>query len=530
MFLERTTQFLERAGLLTIAVILSPSAALADTGDDDSDDLDPLAGRTVEQLDALMRDFDEVVETVVFYASLASVLVILLALALALRLKHWAAYIGLTIACLVWFAFFEQRAAGLPWIGVEIGQNGLVLSGFVLASLHALLAGASISPGKPLARLRPYLFALSALFWVVLAIAWPPTSFQTPLAFYGVALIACFSHLAAVPSFQRKQGPTVRVERVGLAFVTIAALAALGAALFGEIDEDFDLIFLARLALVAVVAFFVLFFARHVLTILRDRDARIMASLEDARRDAEKSRALLEAEQKYSRARDAARRHTMRLATASHDVRQPIASLRTTLGAVAKDQPQDVRDQLDAAFDYLDQLAQSYMDTGEADNAPSRPDDPSAPGDEIVSSDVICATIDRMFRAEAEAKGLKFEVEAQSRSLRIPPLAVNRVLCNFLANAIAHTDSGTVCLSATDENESFRFSVFNTAQMPDGPQAEALFDPHVKGARSTGAGLGLSIVETLLATDDLRVTWSSPPGEGTTFSLIVSGSRVGGAA
>ncbi len=528
MCFGRTTNFLKNAsvrGAIALAGLSgSVLRAVADAGDDDLDDYDALPGRTSEQIDALIFNFDEVVETIAFYASLMSVLLILLALSLSLRLKSWAAYVLLTIASIVWFAFFEQYVTAQFWIGLNVGLNALVVAGFALTSLHFLLAGASISQGRQLSWMRPVLFLAAGLIWIVPVMNWADLGGKPQTLFYGIAILAGLSHAAVIPNYVTIKSPSARVKRNGLAFAFTIALAGIAVLVFGELEEEFDIVFIARIAILAVVGFFALFFIRHVLSILRERDATIRQSLEDARRDAEKTHALLEAEKKYTRAKEAARMHTMRLATASHDIRQPIASLRTTMAAVAKDEKPEVRDQLKAAFDYLDELAKSYLDIGEAENAPDSP--ANANGEEIVSSEIICATLDKMFRKEAEAKNLAFKVETHDANLRIQPLVVTRILSNLLSNAIKHTDEGKVELRAEPEQDGFRFSVFNSANMPGGAETETLFDPFVKGQKSSGTGLGLSIVENLANSGGLRTSWSSLPGEGTTFSLLVPNKHI----
>ncbi len=527
MCFDRTTVFLKRAGMRGAFALASLGGlalgAAAEIGDDDGGDYDPLPGRTREQIEGLIFNFDEVVESIALYASLMSVLLILLALSLSLRLNRWAAYVALTIASIVWFAFFEQHVTSLFWIGLSISLTVLVITGFGLASLHFLLSGASIIKTRPLGWMRSVLFFAAGLIWLVLAMNWANRVGQPQVLFYGIAVLACLSHTAAIPSFVTLKRPAAPATRNGMLFALTLVLAGISVLVFGELGEDFDIVFTTRIAILAVVGFFTLFFIRHVLSILRERDATIQQSLKDARKDAEKTRALLEAEKNYARAKEAAKLHTMRLATASHDIRQPIASLRTTMAAVAKDEKQEVREQLTVAFDYLDELAKSYLDMGEVENAPDRPENTN--GEEIVSSEIICATLDKMFRKEAEAKKLEFEVHTHNADLRIQPLIVTRILSNLLSNAIKHTDEGKVELRAESVQNGYRFSVYNSAKMPDSTGIETLFDPFIKGRDSSGTGLGLSIVEKLGNSGGLSISWSSPSGKGTTFSLLIPNDR-----
>jgi signal transduction histidine kinase len=210
----------------------------------------------------------------------------------------------------------------------------------------------------------------------------------------------------------------------------------------------------------------------------------------------------------------------MRLATASHDIRQPIGALKSTVATFAKDQPKEVSDQLNAALDYLDQLAESYVDQEENDaeqgDALTRSD-----AKEIVASDMICATLDRMFRKEAEQKDLVFEASAEPSNLKTDPLAVMRILSNLLSNAIKHTPQGQITLRGERDESDYVFSVHNSTNLPEHIDKEKMFHPYEKGDHSTGSGLGLSIVDSLSSRAGMRLSWASPAGRGTTFDLIV---------
>ena len=158
------------------------------------------------------------------------------------------------------------------------------------------------------------------------------------------------------------------------------------------------------------------------------------------------NKALLEHEKNFSRAREAARLQNMRLATTSHDIRQPITSLRTTMAVVTKDQPRDVQKQLNAAFDYLDQLEASYVDEQQTQMTETPSQGDQFGSREMVSSEVIASTLVRMFQMEAENKGLGFEVETEEAQLCVQPLAVTRILSNLFSRDMMWSEnSGPIC-------------------------------------------------------------------------------------
>ena len=498
--------------------IASVAQVLADTGDDD---YDALPGRSEEQISALIFNLDEVVETITLYAAFFSILLILFVISLSLRLKLWAAYVGVTILSFIWFAFIEQNATGLFWIGLQIDYMGLMYSGFTLASLHLILSGLSIRKGSRLKKLRVLHFISAALVLLAPFAQTLVTTQNIPLAFFVVAAFVGLSHGVPFSSFRAVQGSTVLVARNGLAFILVMALAGTAILVFGELDEGFDTIFIVRIAMIGTIGFFILFFTRHILSILFERDAILRKSLNSAKSEAKMNLALLESEKNFARAREAARLQNMRMTTASHDIRQPITSLRATMAVVTKDQPRDVQEQLNTAFEYLDQLAASYVVEQDAQTSETPPKSDQFGDQEMVSTGVIVSTLERMFRMEAESKGLRFEVETQETQICVQPLAVTRILSNLLSNAIKHTESGKISFRAEKQAKGFRFSVFNSECLPKLEDSPAIFEPYVKGKASRGSGLGLAIVKKLSSSVGLDLTWTSKPDMGTTFNLIV---------
>ncbi|MEW9921678.1 sensor histidine kinase [Marimonas sp. MJW-29] len=131
-----------------------------------------------------------------------------------------------------------------------------------------------------------------------------------------------------------------------------------------------------------------------------------------------------------------------------------------------------------------------------------------------------------MFRAEVEAKGLSFEVDAGDSELRAPPLVITRILSNLLSNAIQHTASGHVSLIAQPSDNGYRFAVQNSAYLEHDAGAEALFEHGNKGDASTGAGYGLAIIRQLAEKAGLALGWRSDRTDGTEFTLAVPAKAV----
>jgi signal transduction histidine kinase len=100
--------------------------------------------------------------------------------------------------------------------------------------------------------------------------------------------------------------------------------------------------------------------------------------------------------------------------------------------------------------------------------------------------------------------------------------ALIRLFANLLDNAIKYTKSGSVSLSARQEEDSLRVQVNDTGM---GIQPEHL--PHiferfyrVESARSSsGSGLGLAIAQQIVQAHGGQVVVESTPNLGTTFTV-----------
>ncbi len=180
-------------------------------------------------------------------------------------------------------------------------------------------------------------------------------------------------------------------------------------------------------------------FAIHLGGLRNDHEQALQRELESAKRDAELNRALFESEQRYSQARELANKRQQQLATASHDIRQPLLSLRSTMDVMAREQSPDVRQHLHDAFGYIEQLCNQYL-------AETRPAAESRAKVELYPLAMITDSVGKMFHQEASDKGLQFHVMPCSVELSCTPMPLIRIVSNFVANAIKHCAPGTKLL------------------------------------------------------------------------------------
>jgi signal transduction histidine kinase len=255
-------------------------------------------------------------------------------------------------------------------------------------------------------------------------------------------------------------------------------------------------------------------FAIHLGGLRNDHAKSLQRELEIAQHDAELNRALFESEQRYSQARELASKRQQQLAAASHDIRQPLMSLRSTIDSILKEQNSTVRKQLHDAFHYIDQLCSQYL-------AETRPQSASEENSEYYSVLMITDSVAKMFQQEAVDKGLQFHVVPCSVEISCPPMVLIRILSNFVANAIKHSDHGKIVIGCRRLPGYLRIDVYDNGPGISPQQLKTILEPYHKGDKSEGEGLGLSIVKEIADSKGWGVTVESSLGKGSRFSITV---------
>ncbi len=141
----------------------------------------------------------------------------------------------------------------------------------------------------------------------------------------------------------------------------------------------------------------------------------------------------------------------------------------------------------------------------------------------------------RMWRSQAEAKGLALKIEGADQAPdRVvgDPMRLRQILNNLVSNAVKFTAEGSVTLSisawpADDDACALMLRVIDTGEGMDREQAARLFTPFDQIDASTarnfgGTGLGLVISRQLARLMGGDLAALSAPGCGTTFTLALT--------
>ncbi|MEZ5667837.1 MAG: 7TM-DISM domain-containing protein [Alphaproteobacteria bacterium] len=352
---------------------------------------------------------------------------------------------------------------------------------------------------------------------------------------YMLWVVMMFAQVVALlPLLRRPTGGLGTAGLVGVLAVAVAAATLVGMFIAGVPLPPFVIYNAHRIVYLVTSLVTMAILLGFVLQLRRDHQSALQREVAAARRDAALNRELFESEKNYARARGLAALRQRQLASATHDIRQPLASLRLSLDSLVADRDSAVRARLKESFDYLEGLTGTYLAEarGEPEDAafPEHADEPDdAPADtqdgaqvertEPYPLSLITGTVEQMFREEAVSKGLAFKVVGSDAQVAVPVLPLMRLVSNLVANAVKYTGEGHVSVTAGATAEA-AFVVVEDSGPGMAPAALAEFRrAGRKGEASQGEGLGLAIADEVAARLGIAVEADSAPGRGTRFTV-----------
>jgi two-component system, sensor histidine kinase len=210
------------------------------------------------------------------------------------------------------------------------------------------------------------------------------------------------------------------------------------------------------------------------------------------------------------------------LATASHDLRQPLQTLALLNGALCRmvkdPEPAEALAQQEQAISSMSRLLNALLDISKLESGAIKPD----VTDFTVAE--IFAELRNEFASLAAQKGLQLEVEACRDCVHSDPSLIGQVLRNLISNAIKYTQRGVVQLRCLHDEAFVRLEVLDTGiGMPAAALTHIYDEFYQVGVSSNtvrdGYGLGLSIVSRIMNLLGHRLEVRSELGKGSTFSL-----------
>ena len=211
------------------------------------------------------------------------------------------------------------------------------------------------------------------------------------------------------------------------------------------------------------------------------------------------------------------------LASASHDLRQPMHALALFSGSLAL-RPLDARtaaiaEQIDKTIQVLgtqlDALLDiSRLDAGVVEIKPA-----------LIDLRLMLEQLADEFRPLVVQKGLKLSLQVdQSLRVQTDPLLLKRILGNLLANAIKYTESGEVEIVLAAHGSRVFIKLRDTGPGIPAEEHQRIFEEfyqlnNPERDRSKGLGLGLAIVSRLVELLQINLRLHSAVGIGSSFEL-----------
>ena len=205
------------------------------------------------------------------------------------------------------------------------------------------------------------------------------------------------------------------------------------------------------------------------------------------------------------------------LAAASHDLRQPLQTLRLLHGTLEQQHPDGEEQQIIAGMDHsidtMSSMLSSLLDINRLETGNLRPSKSDFAVNEIFNS----ATADLL--QPLEEKGLQWRVVPSDLVVRSDKRMLEEMIRNLLSNAIRYTDRGKILLGCRRANDKIRIEIWDTGIGIPGDRLPHVFEEYYCDAERGGFGLGLAIVRRLGEILGHRVDVRSTPGKGTSFHV-----------
>jgi two-component system, sensor histidine kinase len=216
------------------------------------------------------------------------------------------------------------------------------------------------------------------------------------------------------------------------------------------------------------------------------------------------------------------------LATASHDLRQPLQTLGLLSGALRRmvrdAETQEVLQQQEDAIDAMSRLLNALLDISKLESGAIK----------LELTDVALAPLldelRRDFTNVAAAKGLRLALDSTNARVHADAALLSQLLRNLISNAIKYTPQGSVEVRCIPVGAKQRIEVHDTGVGIPADQVPLIFDEFYQvgvspNSTREGYGLGLSIVRRIIKLLDIPIDVHSEPGSGSMFAIVLPAAR-----
>jgi signal transduction histidine kinase/CheY-like chemotaxis protein len=211
------------------------------------------------------------------------------------------------------------------------------------------------------------------------------------------------------------------------------------------------------------------------------------------------------------------------LATASHDLRQPLHALGLFVEQLqyrnAAEERKKIVSRIQASLAVMNELFNALLDVTRLDAGALAPKLVDLPVVEMLKR------IETTFAEAAREKGLSLRVIPSDAWIRSDRILLERIIFNLVSNAIRYTPAGRVLVGCRKIGSKLRIEIWDTGVGIPADKHESIFGEfyRLKAAEASpaGFGLGLAIVDRMSRLLHHTVNVRSTVGKGSCFSVTV---------
>ncbi len=210
------------------------------------------------------------------------------------------------------------------------------------------------------------------------------------------------------------------------------------------------------------------------------------------------------------------------LSAASHDLRQPLQTLRFLQASLEPHlldgEGRRLVSGIARSLDTMSSILSSLLDVNRLEAGSLRPSKSDFAINEVFDS----LTAD--FADSVADKGLRWRLVRSGLEVRSDKRMLGTMLRNLLSNATRYTDRGKILLGCRRVGDKVRIEVWDSGIGISQDQLPQIFQEYYQGADGAergGFGLGLAIVRRIGEVLDHSIGVRSTPGKGTVFSIEV---------
>ncbi|HYF41140.1 MAG TPA: HAMP domain-containing sensor histidine kinase [Ramlibacter sp.] len=209
------------------------------------------------------------------------------------------------------------------------------------------------------------------------------------------------------------------------------------------------------------------------------------------------------------------------LASAAHDIRQPVHALGLYADWLGSEPElvHEIAPKIVESTKAVNALFDSLFDLVRLDQGKIKLNI------EKVALDKLLHDLELQYRPLAEAKGLRFMVHAVPGTVMSDPILLQRILGNLISNAVKYTQQGGILVASRSTARGRRIEIWDTGVGIAPVHQREIFREFYKvpshAGTEEGFGLGLYIVARLANILGHPLSLASRPGRGTVFRLML---------